>query len=92
MDKVIATTPPEGIIDWKLMFRNPQPKWVSPLGRVVQVGDAAHTFIPSSGNGATQGMEDAATCLELSGSENVPLALRVHEKLRYEYEHHRSLY
>jgi 2-polyprenyl-6-methoxyphenol hydroxylase-like FAD-dependent oxidoreductase len=85
MNKVIRTTPKDGITDWKLMWRDPQPQWTSPGGRVVQLGDAAHTFVPSAGNGATQAMEDAvclATCLQLGGKSNIPLAVKVHNKLR----------
>jgi 2-polyprenyl-6-methoxyphenol hydroxylase-like FAD-dependent oxidoreductase len=50
------------------MWRDPQPQWTIPHGRVIQLGYAAHTFIPSSGNGATQAIEDAvslSTCLQL---------------------------
>ena len=67
------------------MFRNPKPNWLSENGRVVQLGDAAHTFLPSSGNGATQALEDGlclAACLELAGKENVEMAGRVYNKLR----------
>lgn len=87
MDRVIKTTPEDGIIDWKLMWRDPQPIWTSSNGRVVQLGDAAHTFIPSSGNGGTQAIEDAvslATCLQIGGKGNIELAARVHNKLRFE--------
>ncbi|MCJ1405849.1 hypothetical protein MMC11_009079 [Xylographa trunciseda] len=87
MNRTIRTTPKDGIIDWKLMWRDPQPQWASPRGRVLQLGDAAHTFIPSSGNGATQAIEDAvslATCLRLGGEDNVPDAVKVHVKLRYD--------
>lgn len=69
------------------MWRDPQPTWTSPKGRVVQLGDAAHTFVPSSGNGGTQAIEDAvvlATCLQVGGKENVERAVRVHNKLRFE--------
>ena len=49
---------------------------------MVQVGDSAHSFIPTSGNGATQALEDAitlATCLELGGgSRNAPLAAKIY--------------
>ncbi|KAF7536812.1 hypothetical protein G7054_g4230 [Neopestalotiopsis clavispora] len=85
--RLIKATPEDGIVDWKLMLRNPQPKTTSPLGRVVQAGDAAHTYLPSSGSGANQGLEDAiylATCLELGGEENIKWATRVHNKLRFE--------
>lgn len=69
-------------------WRDPQPKWTSPAGLVVQLGDAAHTFLPSSGNGGTQALEDAislAACLHKAGSkDNIPQATRVHNLLRFE--------
>lgn len=88
-NRVIRSTPRDRLHDFKLMWRDPQPCWVSPSGRVVQLGDAAHTFLPSSGNGATQGIEDAislATCLQLAGKDNLPWATQVHNKLRYANE------
>lgn len=33
-------------IDFKLVSRNPLPTWVSPGGRIVVIGDAAHPFLP----------------------------------------------
>lgn len=84
-NRLIKATNKDQVHDFKLMWRDHQPCWVSPKGRVVQIGDAAHTFLPSSGHGATQGMEDAvslATCLQLAGKDNVPMATRVHNKLR----------
>ncbi|KAJ6126698.1 hypothetical protein N7523_002310 [Penicillium sp. IBT 18751x] len=86
-DRVIKATPKERLHDFKLMWREPQPRWTSPGGRVVQIGDAAHTFLPSSGNGGTQGIEDAislAVCLHIAGKDNVPWATRVHNTLRFE--------
>ncbi|KAF2173599.1 hypothetical protein M409DRAFT_15878 [Zasmidium cellare ATCC 36951] len=86
-NKVILATPPDVLIDWKLMWRDPQPSWVSPGGYVVQLGDAAHTFLPSSGNGATQAIEDSASlaaCVAIAGKENIPDAARVHNLLRFE--------
>lgn len=83
--RLVQATPKDAIVDWKIMWRNPQPRTVSPLGRVVQVGDAAHTLLPSSMNGANQALEDAiylATCLELGGKENVHGSTQVHNKLR----------
>ncbi|KAJ5733861.1 hypothetical protein N7493_002647 [Penicillium malachiteum] len=86
-NRLIQATPKGRIHDFKLMWREPQPCWTSAGGRVVQIGDAAHTFHPSSGQGATQGMEDAASiaaCLHMAGKENIPWATRVHNKLRFE--------
>ncbi|KAF2425501.1 FAD/NAD(P)-binding domain-containing protein [Tothia fuscella] len=66
----IKTTPNGIRFDWKTMWRNPQPQWVSTGGRVVQLSDAAHLFWPTSGPGETMAMEDAwspSTCLDLRG-------------------------
>jgi len=93
MNRTVRTTLKDGIIDWKLMWRDPQPQWASPGGRVVQLGDAAHTFIPSSENGATQAIEDAvslATCLQLGGKDNIPAAVKVHVKLQYVHDYRRK--
>lgn len=82
---LITACPDNAIFDWKLMFRNPKPNWVSTHGCIVQLGDAAHTFLPSSGNGATQAMEDGislASCLQLAGKAQIPLGVMVHNKLR----------
>ncbi|CAH0020561.1 unnamed protein product [Clonostachys rhizophaga] len=78
---------PASIVNWSLNFRNPHRHWTSPGGRVVQLGDAAHTFLPTSGNGAVQAMEDAisiAECLQQGGKENVGWSTRVHNVLRYQ--------
>jgi hypothetical protein len=83
---LIGQTPPDCIVDWKLAWRDPSPRWTSPGGIVVQLGDAAHAFLPSSANGGTQACEDGsslAVCLELAGKKNVALATRVYYALRY---------
>lgn len=82
---LVSAAPDDVFFNWRLMFRNPTPNWVSPHGHVVQLGDAAHTFLPSSGNGATQALEDGiclATCLLLAGKSQIPLAAKVYNKLR----------
>ncbi|SJL02130.1 related to fusarubin cluster-monooxygenase [Armillaria ostoyae] len=84
---LVNSVPNKEVIDWKLMWRNPQPKWVSPMGRVAQIGDAAHTLLPTSASGATMAMEDGialAACLHISGKNDIPLAARVYNKLRFE--------
>ncbi|KEY69562.1 hypothetical protein S7711_09276 [Stachybotrys chartarum IBT 7711] len=85
--EIISKTPDNSIIDWKLLWRNPQPQWASKMGRVVQLGDCAHSFLPTSANGATQAMEDAvtlATCLRLGGRDKVVESVKTHVLLRYE--------
>lgn len=82
---MIRATPDGAIVDWPLVWRNPQEITASPKGRVVQVGDAAHTFLPSSGNGANQGLEDGvylASCLQLAGKADVAAGTKVHGVLR----------
>ncbi|KAI0202001.1 FAD/NAD(P)-binding domain-containing protein [Astrocystis sublimbata] len=83
----VKQVPSDALIDWKLTWRDPQPVWASKGGRIVQLGDSAHAFLPSSGNGATQAMEDGislAECLYQGGSARVSWAVKVHTKLRYQ--------
>lgn len=84
--ELVKLTPRQTIINFELFGRNPQPSWCSPGGRVIQIGDAAHSFLPASGNGATQAIEDAvslASCLQIGGKENLPLSVRTHIRLRF---------
>lgn len=83
--ELIKATPDNKVLDWKLMWRNPQPQWTSPAGRVVQIGDAAHPFLPTSASGGTMAMEDAfslVTCLQVAGKDDIALATKVHNHLR----------
>lgn len=83
---LVKCTPPKTIINFELLWRNPQPSWTSPHNRVIQIGDAAHSFLPASGNGATQAIEDSvslASCLQIGGKENVQQSVRVHIRFRF---------
>lgn len=83
--RLVKCSPPNSIINFELWWRDPQLRWASPSSRVVQIGDSAHSFLPSSGNGATQAFEDAvslASCLQVGGKKNVQQAVEVHTKLR----------
>ncbi|KAK7745270.1 hypothetical protein SLS62_009823 [Diatrype stigma] len=83
----LVSQAPREIMQWSLNFRNPHRQWTSPGGHVVMIGDAAHTFLPTSGNGAVQASEDAvsiAECLRQGGRENIAWSTRVHNTLRYE--------
>lgn len=78
----------ENIIDWKLVYRPCLDKWVADEGLVAIMGDAAHPFLPTSTQGASQAVEDGATialCLARAGKGNVPLALRTYFEIRYEH-------
>lgn len=76
---------PTGVVDWKLRWRDGTPQWTSDSGRLVRLGDAAHAFLPTAGNGAVQALEDAvslAECLRIAGKKGVCHATKVHNKLR----------
>lgn len=86
LKELVKLTPPKTIINFELFWRNPQPKWASQGARVINIGDAAHSFLPASGNGATQAIEDAvslAACLQIGGRENVPMSVRAHVRMRF---------
>jgi hypothetical protein len=88
LQRIIQNIPPDCLIDYKLLWRDPLPKWTSEAGRVCLIGDAAHPHLATSGTGAAQAFEDAATIatlLEESSSMEsieIPLILRAYQKLR----------
>lgn len=87
---LVKATPPERLFDYKLVFRDPLPAFISPCARTVLIGDAAHPFLPTSIQGASQAMEDGvvmAACLDRAGKEKVTEAVRVWERIRYERVH-----
>lgn len=45
---IVRMTPPEKLVDWKLVYRDPLPTWISPKARIALIGDAAHPFLPTS--------------------------------------------
>jgi 2-polyprenyl-6-methoxyphenol hydroxylase-like FAD-dependent oxidoreductase len=87
---IVNATPPDRLVDYKLVFRDPLPTFVSPKARIALIGDAAHPFLPTSIQGASQSMEDGVTLaitLEKSGKDDVPRAIRAYEAIRYERVH-----
>lgn len=56
--RIVSKTPEDMLVDWKLVYRDPLPTWVSPKARILLLGDAAHPFLPTSAQGATQALED----------------------------------
>jgi 2-polyprenyl-6-methoxyphenol hydroxylase-like FAD-dependent oxidoreductase len=83
----VSKTPEEKLVDWKLVYRDPLPRWVSDGGRTCLLGDSAHPFLPTSAQGATQAMEDGVTiaiCLREAGKNNVQAALRAFQDIRYD--------
>ncbi|CAI6088188.1 unnamed protein product [Clonostachys chloroleuca] len=82
---IIESAPNREAVDFKLMWRNPRDTWFSPKKRVIQIGDAAHSFLPTSTSGASMALEDGfslAACLQIAGKKDAPLAIRVHNHLR----------
>ncbi|KAH7076183.1 hypothetical protein FB567DRAFT_596801 [Paraphoma chrysanthemicola] len=87
VQEIVRSTPKGArLIDHKLVFRDPLPTFISPKRRIALIGDAAHPFLPTSIQGASQSIEDGvvlASCLELAGKKNVTLAIQAYEKIRY---------
>ncbi|KAI2625631.1 putative monooxygenase [Hypoxylon sp. NC1633] len=87
VQKILDKTP-EPLIDWKLVYRDPLPTWISKGRRIALIGDAAHPFLPTSIQGASQAMEDGVTmavCLrECGGPGGVREAVAAFEAMRYE--------
>ncbi|KAM0209050.1 hypothetical protein ACHAQD_011364 [Fusarium lateritium] len=82
LSELIKATPEMGAVDYKLLWRDPYPTWASPHSRIIQIGDAAHAFLPTSASGATMAMEDAfslAASFQLGGKGNWALAVKVLE-------------
>lgn len=98
VQKILDYTP-SPLIDWKLVYRDPLPKWISPRRRIALIGDAAHPFLPTSIQGASQALEDGATiavCLSRAAGrakssgggggkgDAIPEAVATFEAIRYE--------
>ncbi|KAJ0107619.1 uncharacterized protein J7T55_007810 [Diaporthe amygdali] len=95
IEALVRTAPRGNLIHWPLNWRDLRRDWAGRCGRVVQVGDAAHSTVPSSAAGGTLALEDAITlaaCLrrscaaaagEAAGAQ-APLGTRVYNILRYE--------
>lgn len=90
-EALIRRAPRGSVIHWPLLWRNLRPEWTSKGGRVVQLGDAAHSSVNTSAAGATLALEDAITlaaCLQLSSSGGGPggaaLGARIYNLLRYQ--------
>lgn len=90
VQELVKATPADRLFDYKLVYRDPLPTFVSPQCRIALIGDAAHPFLPTSIQGASQAMEDGVTlaaCLNIAGKDKVTEAMQVYEKIRYERVH-----
>ncbi|KAG4439945.1 hypothetical protein IFR05_004571 [Cadophora sp. M221] len=82
---IVEKTP--SLVDWKLVYRDPLPTWVSKGGRIALLGDSAHPFLPTSAQGATQALEDGVTLaitLRRAGKRDIPTAVRAYQAIRYD--------
>ncbi|KAL5327632.1 hypothetical protein ACEPPN_005333 [Leptodophora sp. 'Broadleaf-Isolate-01'] len=82
---IVEKTP--SLVDWKLVYRDPLPTWVSKGGRIALLGDSAHPFLPTSAQGATQALEDGVTLaitLRRAGKGDIPTAVRAYQAIRYD--------
>ncbi|KIA75845.1 FAD dependent oxidoreductase [Aspergillus ustus] len=94
IEPILRSTPPKRLLNQKIITREPLDRWVSPHGRMIIIGDAAHPYPPISGQGGSQAIEDAAVvaiALQLAGKDHVPLALRIAEKIRSVTSHYLML-
>lgn len=73
--RIVSKTPEEKLVDWKLVYRDPLPRWVSDTGRTSLLGDSAHPFLPTSAQGATQAMEDGVSTISVQNSCRIVLML-----------------
>lgn len=76
----------ESCLEWVLADLPQLPRWVSPGGNVVLLGDAAHAMLPFLSQGAAQAVEDGATLAEeldtIKTKADIPAALRSYERKR----------
>lgn len=87
--EVVQATPEANMVDYKLVWRDPLKTWISPSARTTLIGDAAHCHLPTSAQGGSQAMEDGvALAVSLKRANgDVPLALRVFERIRFNRSH-----
>ncbi|GAN07197.1 salicylate hydroxylase [Mucor ambiguus] len=75
-----------GCLKWTLADLPVLSHWVSPSGRVVLIGDAAHAMLPYLAQGAAQAIEDGATLgvlfSQIESVDEIPDLLKLYEKIR----------
>lgn len=73
-------------LKWTLADLPVLSNWVSPSGKIVLIGDAAHAMLPYLAQGAAQAVEDGATLgvllSQLQSIDEIPSLLHLYEKIR----------
>jgi salicylate hydroxylase len=84
--RVLDLMKPKGCRLWRLSTLPNLPTWISPSGKVVLAGGAAHAMCPYLAQGLAMAVEDGAILAEcLARAETVdqiPMVLRAHETIR----------
>lgn len=65
LKEVARHTPKDRLVDYKLVWRDPIPTWLSKSKKLAVMGDAAHCHLPTSAQGACQAVEDAVCMVKL---------------------------
>jgi salicylate hydroxylase len=73
-------------LKWPLLTGKPLKRWVSESGKLVIIGDAAHSMVPYMSEGAAMAVEDGAALAEIlsliTSASHLHSALKVFEKVR----------
>ncbi|KAK0645189.1 FAD-dependent monooxygenase OpS4 [Lasiodiplodia hormozganensis] len=81
--KLLSRAPTQEGYLWRISEVPPLPTWISKSGRVILLGDAAHSMVPFAAQGASQCIEDAGALAEcLSRDADLMDLLRVFEMIR----------
>lgn len=76
----------QSTLKWPLLTGKPLKRWVSLSGKLLIIGDAAHSMVPYMSEGAAMAVEDGAALAEILSLINSPVqipdALRIFERVR----------
>ena len=80
---IIGAVPADKRFKWAILRRAPLESWIN--GRVVLMGDAAHTITPFLGQGAAMALEDAMILARsIEASQDIDAGLAIYDRTRVE--------